>query len=119
MAASFAAQMESILNNYQEKTIEELQTIIDSVSDDAVTALHSAYPGGTGAYNAGWTSSKKKTADMYSRVIHGESPTFRLAHLLEHGHAKRNGGRVPGIVHIAPIEEAAINNLIERLKSSL
>lgn len=119
MAESFSSQLDRILSSQQTRTIEEVQKIVDSVAAEAVDALHSAYPGGTGAYNAGWTSKGKKRGDMYSRVISGQSPTFRLAHLLEHGHAKRNGGRVAGKVHIQPIEAAAIQNLVERLRASL
>lgn len=42
-----------------------------------------------------------------------------MAHLLEFGHAKRNGGRVNGKVHIAPAEELGIKQLQEQIERCL
>ena len=50
---------------------------------------------------------------MYSRN------RYQLAHLLEFGHAKRGGGRVTGRSHIAPAEQAGIDQLEKDIERSL
>ena len=40
-------------------------------------------------------------------------------HLLEYGHAKRNGGRVEGKAHIAPAEQHGIRQLQEEIERAL
>ena len=42
-----------------------------------------------------------------------------LAHLLEHGHAKRGGGRVRAIPHIAPAEQTGIEELEKEIAKAL
>ena len=44
---------------------------------------------------------------------------YMLAHLLENGHAKRNGGRVTGERHIGPAEEHAKEQLIGDIEKAL
>lgn len=60
--------------------------------------------------------SKIKNGDQ---VIYQKAPTYRLTHLLENGHAKRNGGRVSPKVHIAPVEEELVSNYISRVEKRL
>lgn len=38
-------------------------------------------------------------------VIHADNGSWRVAHLLEKGHAKRNGGRVQGKPHFSVAEQ--------------
>ena len=42
-----------------------------------------------------------------------------LPHLLEHGHAKRGGGRVRAIPHIAPAEAAGEQQLTQDIERGL
>ena len=44
---------------------------------------------------------------------------YQLAHLLEHGHAKRGGGRVSGKSHIAPAEQMGIDQLEDAIEKAL
>ena len=74
--------------------------------------------GGTGQYAKGWTSQVETgrvsaQGTIYNRSLPG------LPHLLEHGHAKRNGGRVPGRVHIKPVEEELEKLFVNELEQTL
>ena len=42
-----------------------------------------------------------------------------LPHLLENGHAKRGGGRVPGKTHIAPVEQELIKQFEEQIEKAV
>ena len=44
---------------------------------------------------------------------------YRLTHLLEKGHAKRSGGRVPAQVHIAPAEEVTKKKFVQDVEAAV
>jgi hypothetical protein len=67
-----------------------------------------------GKYAKGWKVKKLGT----NYIVYNRTK-YQLTHLLEHGHAKRGGGRVPAKVHIRPAEERAVNTFIRRIEDAI
>lgn len=118
------------IDNLAKTIMEGLQEYADVVSEDVKTAVRKAgknvkaeisanAPKRTGAYAKSWTvKTEKETAHSLEVVVHSKN-RYQIAHLLEHGHAKRGGGRVAGIPHIAPAEEKAVKQLEEDIMKKL
>ena len=83
-------------------------------------SLRATSPKRTGKYAQSWTSTVVKQGIMGDKaVVYAKKPRYRLTHLLEKGHAKRNGGRVAPKVHIAPAEQEAIRIFEEEIIKGL
>ena len=67
----------------------------------------------SGTYAKGWTKKKR------GKVIVVHNKEYQLTHLLEHGHAKVNGGRVEGQEHIKPVEEGLQEEALPIFKKNL
>ena len=72
------------------------------------------------AYSKSWATKKvSENSHSLEMTVHSKN-RYQLAHLLEHGHAKRGGGRVAARPHIAPAEENGeelLENLIRKALS--
>lgn len=87
------------------------KTVKDQISANA--------PSRTGAYKGSWVATKQsETSQSLQMVVHSRN-RYQLAHLLEKGHAKRGGGRVAGRPHIAPAEQAGIEQLQSLIEKAL
>lgn len=97
------------LENYKEDIDEEVIETVDEVTKQARDELKQTSPHGKGSransYHKGWAIklSKKRTG-IYHKVIWNKT-NYQLTHLLEFGHATRNGKRTKAIPHIRPVEE--------------
>lgn len=105
-----------ILEEYGDDVAEGLRQAVLSVADIAKQEVKAEAPYRTGKYRRGWRV-RKDTVDRFrtDAIIHNRT-RYQIAHLLEKGHAKRGGGRVEAIVHIAPAEQRAVKNLEEAVK---
>lgn len=70
------------------------------------------------AYWKGWRL-KDESTRMTTNVVLYNATVPGLPHLLEYGHAGRNGGRVAGKAHIKPVEEKISNEFERKLKIEL
>ena len=85
----------------------------------AMTQIEQTAPRKTGRYAKSWAVKKtKETANALEVTVHSRN-RYMLTHLLENGHAKRDGGRVAAIPHIAPAEEAAVQSLERNIETAL
>ncbi|MES1053557.1 HK97 gp10 family phage protein [Bacillus thuringiensis] len=109
----FAGELARELQRYANVVEEELLTVQEEVADVAVEKLKQNSPKKTGTYRKGW---RKKKVDK-AVVIHNAKG--QLTHLLENGHAKAGGGRVPEKVHIRPVEEYVIDELPKRVERAI
>jgi len=96
---------------YVEHTADEVKKIVSQVADDVKEKIQEGAPVDTGAYKKSWTITKTKDSALGAEYTVHSKTRYRLTHLLEFGHAKRGGGRVKAIPHIAKGENLAISEL--------
>lgn len=112
------AAIAEALAEYDQNIADATKQITDEVAKEAVDTLKKSSPKLTGSYRKGWRK-KQSYADKRTKrnTVYNETD-YQLTHLLEYGHASRNGGRVRAIQHIAPVEQATIEALQERIEAA-
>ena len=115
------AAVKEIFKDYSAQAAAVANRVVPDVAKEAAKKLQTQAdtPRRTGKYAKSWTVTVEKTRLKVGAIVNAKKPGYRLAHLLEYGHAKRDGGRVNGQVHIAPVEEWANNEAFERIVSEL
>lgn len=111
-------------NEYEPEVIRATAEVIPQVAKEAVRRLKSTSPKRSGKYAKGWAVEVEKTRVSVSATVYGKSGTFQLAHLLEFGHATRNGtGRMysptPAHPHIEEVESWANDKALKDITDKL
>lgn len=93
------------LTEYSELADTAMKKAVRKTANSVKKEISENAPKRTGRYAKSWTAKKtKENSHSLEMTVHSKN-RYQIAHLLEHGHAKRNGGRVEGKPHIAPAEE--------------
>lgn len=114
------SEIMGILNAYNENVTDGTKDAVREVAkwgaNEVKAASRAAFNGRK--YANGWTS-QVETGRMSAQgaIYNGKLPG--LPHLLENGHAKRNGGFVSGKTHIKPVEEQVIKVFEETVKKNI
>lgn len=108
-ANDFQKAVMDYLINYVEDIEDDVIEETDDITKEALKEIKQISPRGKGTrknpYYKGWTKQKgKENKGKYTVKIHNKT-NYQLTHLLEFGHAKRNGGYTEKYPHIRPLEE--------------
>ena len=107
------------LQEYNKLSTEVVKTAVTKVGNAVKNDIGANAPRKSGRYAKSWRTKKTKETSTELQVTVYSPSRYMLAHLLEHGHAKRGGGRVRAIPHIAPAEEAAEEALRKDIERGL
>ena len=107
------------LKEYSELTADVMKTAVKKAGNTVKKDIGENAPRKSGDYAKSWRTKKTRESTNELEVTVYSPSRYMLAHLLEHGHAKRNGGRVQAIPHIAPAEEKGMEQLEEDIERSL
>ena len=100
-------------------TADVLKKQVQEAGKTAKKQIEQTAPRLTGRYAKSWSVKKvAETSNSLQVTVHSRN-RYMLTHLLENGHAKRGGGRVAAIPHIAPAEEMAAQSLEQNIAREL
>lgn len=107
------------LTEYADASAETVKKAVADAGKTVKKEIQAQAPVRTGKYKKSFTVTKRKeTANSLEVSVHSRN-RYQLTHLLEKGHAKRGGGRVRAIPHIAPAEQKGIEQLTRDIERGL
>ena len=110
VAAEIAQAVKDYTDDVKEAIEEEVKETADRTKDD----IADRSPRDTGEYADGWSRRKTGRGDYVQHTVYNKEKPH-LVHLLEFGHANRDGSRTPGQPHINPAIELHVNTLDDRI----
>lgn len=109
----------ALLEEYGEEIRADLNLAILETSNDTLRNLKAVSPVLTGSYRKGWRLKRENYRWDSASVVFYNETDWQLTHLLNNGHAKRKGGRVPGDGHIDRAAEYASDLLVKTVEEKL
>lgn len=107
------------LMEYADLATDTVKKAVKKAGNTVKKEIQATAPSDTGKYKKSFKVTKRKeTSNALEVTVHSKD-RYQLTHLLEKGHAKRGGGRVRAIPHIAPAEEKGIRKLTEEIERGL
>jgi|AGTN01.3.fsa_nt_gi Bacteriophage protein of unknown function (DUF646). len=115
------AIMDAMLE-YTEEVEDAIPKIVDSTVDAMVKEIQSAAPKHSGKYSKGWKArqlgERTRSKEGYAKLVCNPK-RYSIAHLVEYGHAKRNGGRVAGKPHIRPVCDKLLPEFEKKIEEAV
>ena len=107
------------LQEYADLAAEDMKAAVKKAGNSAKKDIQANAPEKTGSYKKSWAvKTVRENANAMEVVVYSRN-RYQLAHLLEFGHALRQGGRTRAFPHIAPAEERAAEMLVREVEAAL
>lgn len=107
------------LEKYADLAADDLKDAVKETAKSVRKDIQDNTPVDTGKYKKSWSvKNVHEDSESIDLVVHSRN-RYQIAHLLEHGHAKRGGGRVAARPHIASAEQRGSEKLVEAIESKL
>jgi hypothetical protein len=107
------------LEKYADLATDELKAAVKETAASVRKDIQSGAPVDTGKYKKSWSvKNVREDSESIELVVHSRN-RYQIAHLLEHGHAKRGGGRVAAKPHIASAEQRGNEKLMQTIEQKL
>lgn len=106
----------SQLQAFADLTTEGMKEAVQKAGKTVQKEIKATAPKDTGAYSKSWAVKKTSESSRALGLTVYSRTKYQLAHLLEHGHAKRGGGRVAARPHIADAEAKGIELLEQEIE---
>ena len=120
-----SADIQAILNDYENGVVSDVKTVIQRLANKGRLAVRrnaKAMFGKKGRrkYSGGWSYKIQRWSNksIAGAVIYNRSQPG-LAHLLEHGHAKVNGGRTKAREHVKPVEDQLASEIVREVVKNI
>lgn len=123
MSEDLSKAVAAVLSEYEESVVETVQRVTNELAKDGLSKVKAASPVSgkspkSSAYRSGWSKKVITNRLGASAIIYnGKYPG--LVHLLEKGHALRNGGRSRAQPHVAPVQEWMSTELQKRIEEAI
>lgn len=107
------------LEKYAELASDDLKAAVKETAASIRKDIQAGAPVDTGKYKKSWSvKNVHEDSESIDLVVHSRN-RYQIAHLLEHGHAKRGGGRVAAKPHIAAAEQRGNEKLVNTIEQKL
>lgn len=107
------------LQEYADLATEDMKEAVKKTAKSVKEGIQAGAPVESGAYKKSWaTKATSESSDSIQMTVYSKN-RYQLAHLLEKGHALRQGGRAKAYPHIAPAEAEGEELLTELIQKAL
>lgn len=115
-----AAAIADTVKQYTEAVEAAVEKEVDDTANKVLEDIRDNSPVKTGKYKRGWRRTRQGRQRGVSRFVIHQKAKPNITHLLEFGHAKVGGGRVPAqptdAGHIRPAYDRHVPGMEKRIK---